>query len=420
MKLRIILKKNKAEFFCALSLSILPIIFFWGNGVGNTLVIIIDFLFLYILIKNKNLHFLNNHNFYILLFFWFILLANLIFSINLENSLDRSLGFVRYIFLIFAIQYFMRSENKNLKYFILKSWLFFMFIISFDLIFEIIYGSNTLGFYNLMPGRLSGFFDQELKIGNLYSSFYLIVLSFILSFKLTNLRLKKKRLKKLNYKSLYFLIIFFIIISFFIGERSNFIKVIIISTLFIFFVSDKWIKSAKIISIAILISIAVISSSKNLHWRYWDAFLRPIIHSPVQFIEKSYYIIHYKSALQVFKNHKLFGVGLKNYRKEVVKEEYPDLASIHPHQVHFEILAELGIIGYLFFIAFFLITIFKSIKSYLETKDIFILSGLLYVTVSLIPILPSGSFFTSFGATMFWMNYAFMTMGLKELIKINK
>tara|TARA_X000000950_G_C13901490_1_gene655106 strand:- start:2243 stop:3505 length:1263 start_codon:yes stop_codon:yes gene_type:complete len=420
MKLHIILKKNKAEFFCALSLSILPIIFFWGNGVGNTLVIIIDFLFLYILIKNKNLHFLNNHNFYILLFFWFILLANLIFSINLENSLDRSLGFVRYIFLIFAIQYFMRSENKNLKYFILKSWLFFMFIISFDLIFEIIYGSNTLGFYNLMPGRLSGFFDQELKIGNLYSSFYLIVLSFILSFKLTNLRLKKKRLKKLNYKSLYFLIIFFIIISFFIGERSNFIKVIIISTLFIFFVSDKWIKSAKIISIAILISIAVISSSKNLHWRYWDAFLRPIIHSPVQFIEKSYYIIHYKSALQVFKNHKLFGVGLKNYRKEVVKEEYPDLASIHPHQVHFEILAELGIIGYLFFIAFFLITIFKSIKSYLETKDIFILSGLLYVTVSLIPILPSGSFFTSFGATMFWMNYAFMTMGLKELIKINK
>ena len=63
----------------------------------------------------------------------------------------------------------MRSENKNLKYFILKSWLFFMFIISFDLIFEIIYGSNTLGFYNLMPGRLSGFFDQDLKIGNLYS-----------------------------------------------------------------------------------------------------------------------------------------------------------------------------------------------------------------------------------------------------------
>lgn len=417
MKLDIILKKNKAEFFCALSLSILPIIFFWGNGVGNALVIIIDFLFLYILIKNKSLCFLNNHNFYLLLVFWFILLANLIFSINLDNSLGRSLGFVRYIFLIFAIQYFMKSENKNFKYFILKSWLFFMFIISIDLIFEIIYGSNTLGYYNLMPGRLSGFFDQELKIGNLYSSFYLIVLSFILSFKSTNSRFKKK---KLNYNFLYFLILFFIIISFFIGERSNFIKVIIISTLFIFFVSDKWIKNVKIISVAILISIAVISSSKNLHWRYWDAFLRPIIYSPVQFIEKSYYITHYKSAIQVFKNHKLFGVGLKNYREEVVKEEYPDLASIHPHQVHFEILAELGIIGYLFFITFFLITIFKSIKSYLVSKDIFILSGLLYVSVFLLPVLPTGSFFTSFGATMFWMNYAFMTMGIKELTKTDK
>tara|TARA_A100001015_G_scaffold321348_1_gene451639 strand:- start:4374 stop:5180 length:807 start_codon:yes stop_codon:yes gene_type:complete len=268
-----------------------------------------------------------------------------------------------------------------------------------------------------MPGRLSGFFDQELKIGNLYSSFYLIVLSFILSFKSTNSRFKKK---KFNYNSLYFLILFFIIISFFIGERSNFIKVIIISTLFIFFVSDNWIKNVKIISVAILISIAVISSSKNLHWRYWDAFLRPIIYSPAQFIEKSYYITHYKSAIQVFKNHKLFGVGLKNYREEVVKEEYPDLASIHPHQVHFEILAELGIIGYLFFITFFLITIFKSIKSYLVSKDIFILSGLLYVSVFLLPLLPTGSFFTSFGATVFWMNYAFMTMGIKELTKTDK
>ena len=108
----------------------------------------------------------------------------------------------------------MKSENNNLKYFILRSWLFFIFIISFDLIFEIIYGSNTLGFYNLMPGRLSGFFDQELKIGNLYSSFYLIVLSFVLSLKSTNLRFKNKNLKKLNFNPLYFLILFFIIISF--------------------------------------------------------------------------------------------------------------------------------------------------------------------------------------------------------------
>ena len=37
-----------------------------------------------------------------------------------------------------------------------------------------------------------------------------------------------------------------------------------------------------------------------------------------------------------------------------------------------------------------------------------------------LPILPTGSFFTSFGATVFWMNYAFMTMGIKELIQINK
>ena len=97
---------NKAENLCCLLLSFIPIIFFFGNGVGNTLVIIIDILFLYILIKNKQLNFLNNYLFYLLIIFWFILLGNLIFSINFENSLSRSIGFIRFIFLVFAIKFF--------------------------------------------------------------------------------------------------------------------------------------------------------------------------------------------------------------------------------------------------------------------------------------------------------------------------
>ena len=97
---------NNAENLCCIFLSFLPIIFFFGNGAGNTLVITIDVLFLYILIKNKQLNFLNNYLFYLLLIFWFILLGNLIFSINPENSLGRSIGFIRFVFLVFAIKFF--------------------------------------------------------------------------------------------------------------------------------------------------------------------------------------------------------------------------------------------------------------------------------------------------------------------------
>tara|TARA_B100001939_G_scaffold236261_1_gene203739 strand:- start:64 stop:1320 length:1257 start_codon:yes stop_codon:yes gene_type:complete len=400
---------NKAENFCCILLSFLPIIFFFGNGAGNTLVIIIDALFLYILIKNKQLNFLNHYLFYLLIIFWLIMLGNLIFSINFENSLGRSVGFIRFIFLIFAIKFFLKFEKNNYKDFILKFWFFFLTIISLDIIFEIIFGFNTLGFSSYMPGRLSSFFNQELKIGNLYSSFYLIILSFLLYLKSSNSKFGKKIFKNYSLNYLFFLILFFVLISFFIGERSNLIRVIIMSVLFFFIISKNWVSILKFLITSILVTTIFLTSSKNYHWRYWDAFLKPLILNPLEFVDKSYYGSHYKTAIQVFNNHKLYGVGLKNYRLEVQKDEYPDLSSIHPHQVHFEVLAELGTIGYLYFIFFMVVSIFKSIISYRNKKDYFVLSGMLYVITILLPILPSGSFFTSFGATVFWVNYAFMT-----------
>lgn len=408
---------NKAENLCCLLLSFIPIIFFFGNGVGNTLVIIIDILFLYILIKNKQLNFLNNYLFYLLIIFWFILLGNLIFSINFENSLSRSIGFIRFIFLVFAIKFFFKSEKNNYKDFILKLWFFFLSIISFDIIFEAIIGFNTLGFSSYMPGRLSSFFNQELKIGNLYSSFYLIILSFIIYLKSSNSKFGKKVFKNYSFNYLFFLILFFILISFFIGERSNLIRVIIMSILFFFITSKNWISILKFLITSILITTIFLMSSKNYHWRYWDAFLKPLISNPLEFLNKSYYISHYKTAIQVFNNHKLYGVGLKNYRLEVQKDEYPDLSSIHPHQIHFEVLAELGSIGYLYFIFFMFVSVLKSFNSYRNKKDYFVLSGMLYVITILLPVLPSGSFFTSFGATVFWVNYALMTSKISSDLK---
>ena len=90
------------------------------------------------------------------------------------------------------------------------------------------------------------------------------------------------------------------------------------------------------------------------------------------------------TGLEVFQNNKIFGVGLKNYRIEVKNWKYdkasPETgrnltvldASIHPHQIHFEILSELGIIGYIAFVIFF---IFHFIK-YLRMKKILTFIGL--------------------------------------------
>ena len=84
------------------------------------------------------------------------------------------------------------------------------------------------------------------------------------------------------------------------------------------------------------------------------------------------------------------------------------MKTTHPHQIHFEILAELGFVGYVSFLIFFLFNFYFSIKFYIKKKNLFNLSGILFVTCYIIPFLPSGSFFTTFGASLFWLNFAFM------------
>ncbi|MDC1224444.1 hypothetical protein N8Z31_03000, partial [Pelagibacteraceae bacterium] len=86
----------------------------------------------------------------------------------------------------------------------------------------------------------------------------------------------------------------------------------------------------------------------------------------------------------------------------------------HPHQIHLEILSETGTFGYLSFLIFILLSLFLSLKNYFKNKNVFQLSGIIFVLTSLIPMLPSGSFFTTFSSGIFWVNYALMIAYIKE------
>ena len=167
-------------------------------------------------------------------------------------------------------------------------------------------------------------------------------------------------------------------------------------------------KKTTSIIIGLFIIFFIIINNADYKERFWRTFLLPLITDPINSVLDSHYGNHYEVAIEVYKNHKLMGVGLKNYRKEVVKEQYPNNASIHPHQIHLELLSETGIIGYISFLFLFFYHLFFSISSYIKKKNIYQLSGILFVIVSLIPIIPSGSFFTTYGATLFWLNFGLM------------
>ncbi len=402
---------NFQHLFAIFILSLYPITFFLGTGILNLFIILIDLILLIEIFKNKKFYIFNNKIFISMLLLWFVLLINLFFSIDPINSLSRSLGFIRYIFFVLAIIYFFNIYNQKYQKIIITSWLIIFFVVNIDLIYEFIFGKNIFGFKSYMPGRLASFFNDELRIGHYYHAFCLIILCFILQ------KLNYKKLKKFKYFSNINIIIllsfFFIFISFIIGERSNFIKTFIMISLFIFLFEKQFIKR-KIFIFLLLIGLiySIISLNESYKSRFLKQLILPFIKNPISYVEKSSYIDHYKAGIQIFNENKFFGVGLKNYRKIVKDKKYVN-PSIHPHQIHIELLSELGILGYLCFIIFFIYNFLNLKNNLIITQNYYNLSGLLFIISCLIPLLPSGSFFTSHAAALFWMNFAFMNFSNK-------
>ena len=400
--------KNNFENILIFFFSIFPVSFLIGNLFINLSIIIISTIYL-VGIFLKKIKFKVNDKFFILLLFFFItLLINLIFTNNISLSYPRVIKFIFIIFFVLAYRNLILLENNQLNY-VYKFWSLIFTIVCIDLIFEFFSGFNIFGLKSQIPGRLGGFTGSELVIGNYFSAFVLLTLSFF-------------------YRNYYnknilniFIAIILILIAFLIGERSNFIKTLIIICLFVFFIYEFNLKH-KLFSIILLVCCFALflNLNENYKIRYIKQPLN-ILKSNSQY--GAQYGSHVKVAKEIFKDNPIFGVGIKNFRVESFDKKYEGIlglsekwtgGSTHPHQIHYEFLSETGIFGYLSFLIFIILSIYWSFKSYIITKNVYQFSAMLFVIVNLIPLLPSGSFFTTYSSGLFWINYAIMVGYVKK------
>ena len=398
----------KIEKLLFILLSFFPLSILFGNFLINISIIFISFLFILKLISKDYSFFYYKENsltFFLLLFFFLSLIINLIFSNNFNLSYQRVLKF---FFVIFFILAFIDFANQNIKKLekIFKFWIFIFLIVIADLIFEFFFGHNVFGFSSIMPGRLASFTGEESVIGHFFFGFCLIFLSFIYN-KSQNIFLNLS------------LAIFFILISFLIGERANFIKTFIAIILFIIFaykINFK-IKIVTIIFSFLLVCVVFLNLNSDYKMRYHQQIKLLFAQNGLSsFLENSQYGAHRNVAKEIFKDNPIFGVGIKNFRVESRNTKYEDLdhkknqlrASNHPHELYYEFLSETGIFGLTCFLIFILSSIFLSIKNYLKTKNIYQLSAMIIVILSIAPILPTGSFLATYNSSIFWTNYAIM------------
>ena len=415
---------NSFDYLSLFLIALFPIAIITGNFFINLFTFLISLNFLFNI--RYNIHFLKDKLFYILVFFFLTLIINLIFSVNIENTYPRVLKFLFIIFFIYEFQRITQKFNNTHLKNVYKLWSILFIFVSLDIIFEIIVGQNLLGFKANLPGRIASFFGDELVVGAFYHGFVLIFLSYLINI-------------KSNKYILLLSVICIILISFFIGERSNFIKLFIsVLIFFLFIVKTNYKTIISLIVVLVISFLSIINFNNEYKNRYLYQFmptheaspaLRPSgslfsINGYFDFMKKSQHGAHRISAYQIFKDHMYTGVGIKNFRDVVAEKKYENNEYLltklrhgtHPHQIHYEFLSETGIVGYISFLIFILFSLYVAIKNYSTSKNLYQLSGIIFVITSLLPIIPSGSFFSTFGGGIFWLNFAIM-IGLNRSIK---
>ena len=385
----------------------LPIALLIGSGVSEIIGILIVAIFIMISFYNKNFNWLCDKYFLLLLLIWISLLLNLLFSENFFSSFFRNFFFFKNIILIFAIVFILNNQ-KNLNL-IFTIYLLITLIVSVDIFLEYFSGANLLGFKSYDPNRIASFLKKELKIGHYILGFSFIGIGYYL---------EQYSGKSLKYKIFgSFLIIFFFTSLLLTGERTNILKGFFIILLFIALSPKKNIKYKKnFFSLIILLLISVYIFSERIKHRF-NVILYPIENQGViETFKETQHAAHFYTAVEIFKKYPLFGVGNKNFREECLKDEYhnnnykriQERCSTHPHQIYLEFLSEHGLIGTITIISVIFFILIKSVKIYLRKKNLIHLSSILFITAQFLPLIPSGSFFTSWNATIFWLNFSIL------------
>ena len=86
-----------------------------------------------------------------------------------RESVIRSVGFIRFIIFLFAVQYYF-SNSKKIFDRIFSYWTIIISIVLIDIIFERIFSYNLLGFKSSSPHRIVSFFKDELVVGGFKES----------------------------------------------------------------------------------------------------------------------------------------------------------------------------------------------------------------------------------------------------------
>lgn len=399
---------------------LLPLTLVSGSFLSDLSVSIIALLFIYISIKEKLYFYYNNKYTKIFFSFFIILIISSIFSKDVMISLKKVIFFFRFWIFSLAVWYLLSLyENKLIKYLIFTFTSTFLFLI-FDGYIQFFFSENIFG-WPVQGSRVSSLFKDELILGSYLSR--LLPVYFAL--------LVYSNFSKTFNKYFLFFIIFVGIetLTFLSGERVAFFYINASSLMLIILMKNYKIFRFSSIITSILIIIVLI----NYFPKSTDRIIKQTINQlglssetkkqtlPNNKDDQTNILLnkikinafsiehqnHYISSIKMFRDNIITGVGPRMFRNLCGNKEYYlwEGCSTHSHNTYIQLLAETGLIGFIFGFVIFLL-IFKSTLVHFYAKFIkkkyiysdFQLCLISAFLISIWPFVPTGDFFNN------WLN----------------
>ena len=283
-------------------------------------------------------------------------------------------------------------------------------------------GTNIFGWEKIHPQRVSGLFGDELVLGSYLIRFLPIIIGVYIFINFEEFNFYKT------------LILFLIILIFFVGiaisgDRTAFYLSLLFLPFLINLKKISYIKNKIFLlgtSFLILLFIFVYTND-SLKKRIVDSTMASMISKGNEKNETRIILFsnnhenHIKTAIKIFNDNKLFGVGVKQFRFICNDQKYYEnkhSCATHPHNVYAQILSELGLFGFIFLMIYFFYVCFRIFENIFKKKNSSInllsLMALLTIFINLFPFSPSGNFFNNWISMIYFFPIGFYLYSTKK------
>jgi hypothetical protein len=304
---------------------LIPVLMITGSFLPDLFLSLSALSFLIYLFVNKKLDYLNHKFFYFFLIFFLILLIGSIFSDYKNESLIKSLGYIRFGIFLFVVKYLIDKKIdfiKNLGFVLIS-----IFIVLFlDAVIQKIIGNNILG---MKPpfGRITSFFGQDIKLGGYIARIVPLLIAILFY---------------LKFSQKFIFIIFFISFSITIlsGERTSIFMMILITIGYFFLIKISHKKKLLALSVSIIM-IFIAIQNEEIKYRIIDNTYNQInfsqkkpffknanidgtqviLHRDSTIFPRIYHM-YFETSLKIFKDNKFIGSGPGTYKFKSKEDKY--------------------------------------------------------------------------------------------------